>query len=78
MIPKEGSRPLGRHDGRREGSQNKDAAFKFIDFMLKAENGKWVVENIMYKVPNKAGMEAIDKAMLDDNIRTWPSRRPSF
>jgi len=41
-----------------------DGAAKFIDFVLKADNGKWVVENIMYKTPNKAGMEAIDKAML--------------
>ena len=32
--------------------------------MLNAENGKWVVENIMYKTPNKASMEAIDPAML--------------
>jgi spermidine/putrescine transport system substrate-binding protein len=32
--------------------------------VLNAENGKWVVENIMYKSPNKAGMAAIDPAML--------------
>ena len=32
---------------------------------ISADNGKWVVENIMYKTPNKAGMEAIDKSMLD-------------
>jgi spermidine/putrescine transport system substrate-binding protein len=31
---------------------------------LKADNGKWVVENIMYKTPNKAGMDAVDPAML--------------
>jgi spermidine/putrescine transport system substrate-binding protein len=32
--------------------------------VLNAENGKWVVENIMYKTPNKAGMESVDPAML--------------
>ena len=45
-----------------KASENKDAAHKFIDFVLNADNGKWVVENIMYKAPNKAGMEAVDKA----------------
>lgn len=47
-----------------KASKNPDGAAKFIDFVLKADNGKWVVENIMYKTPNKAGMEAIDPAML--------------
>ena len=37
---------------------------KFIDYILKADTGKWVVENIMYKTPNKAGMDAVDTAML--------------
>jgi spermidine/putrescine transport system substrate-binding protein len=46
-------------------SENKDAAHKFIDYVLNADNGKWVVENIMYKTPNKAGMEALDKSMLE-------------
>jgi spermidine/putrescine transport system substrate-binding protein len=48
-----------------KASEHKDAAHKFIDYILKADNGKWVVENIMYKTPNKAGMEAIDKSMLE-------------
>jgi spermidine/putrescine transport system substrate-binding protein len=47
-----------------KASANPDGAHKFIDFILNAENGKWVVENIMYKTPNKAGMDAIDKAMF--------------
>ena len=28
-------------------------------------NGKWVAENILYKVPNKAAMEAVDPALLE-------------
>jgi spermidine/putrescine transport system substrate-binding protein len=46
-------------------SENKDAAHKFIDYVLNADNGKWVVENIMYKTPNKSGMESIDKSMFE-------------
>jgi spermidine/putrescine transport system substrate-binding protein len=47
-----------------KAAKNPEGAAKFIDFLLSAENGKWVVENIMYKTPNKAGMEALDPAML--------------
>ncbi len=64
VIPREGSDLWVDTMVVVEGSKNKDAAYKFIDYILKADNGKWVVENIMYKTPNKAGMEAIDKAML--------------
>jgi spermidine/putrescine transport system substrate-binding protein len=65
VVPKEGSDLWVDTMVLVEGSRNKDAAYKFIDYILKADNGKWVVENIMYKSPNKAGMEAIDKAMLE-------------
>ena len=61
VIPKEGSDLWVDTMVVVESSQNKDAAHKFIDYILKADTGKWVVENIMYKTPNKAGMEAIDK-----------------
>ena len=65
VIPKEGSDLWVDTMVITKASRNKDAAAKFIDFLLKADNGKWVVENIMYKTPNKAGMEAVDKAMLE-------------
>ncbi len=64
VIPKEGSDLWVDAIVITKSSQNVEAAHKFIDFVLNAENGKWVVENIMYKSPNKAGMEAIDPAML--------------
>jgi spermidine/putrescine transport system substrate-binding protein len=64
VIPKEGSDLWVDAIVITKASRNQEAAHKFIDFVLNAENGKWVVENIMYKTPNKAGMEAIDKAML--------------
>ena len=65
VIPKEGSDLWVDTMVVTKTSQNKDAAHKFIDYVLNADNGKWVVENIMYKTPNKAGMEAIDKSMLE-------------
>lgn len=65
VVPKEGSDLWVDTMVMVEGSKNKDAAYKFLDYILKADTGKWVVENIMYKTPNKAGMEAIDKTMLE-------------
>ncbi len=64
VVPREGSDLWVDTMVIAKASKNPDAAAKFINFVLSAENGKWVVENIMYKTPNKAGMEAIDKAML--------------
>ncbi|MGE3829818.1 MAG: spermidine/putrescine ABC transporter substrate-binding protein [Parvibaculaceae bacterium] len=64
VIPKEGSDLWVDTMVVVESSPNKDAAYKFIDYILKPDTGKWVVENIMYKTPNKAGMDAVDPAML--------------
>jgi len=64
MVPKEGSDLWVDTMVVVESSPNKEAAQKFIDYVLKADTGKWVVENIMYKTPNKAGMDAVDPAML--------------
>lgn len=47
-----------------KASQNKDGAFKFINYILDAGNHKWAAENILYKVPNKPAMEALDPALL--------------
>ena len=65
IVPKEGSDLWVDTMVITSASENKDAAHKFIDYVLNADNGKWVVENIMYKTPNKAGMESIDKSMLE-------------
>jgi spermidine/putrescine transport system substrate-binding protein len=50
-------------------SENTDAAHKFIDFVLDPENGAWVASNILYKVPSKAAMDAVDPALLE----TYPN-----
>ena len=59
MIPKEGSDLWVDTMVVMKASENKDAAFKFINFMLDAKNHAWVGENIHYKVPNKAAMESL-------------------
>jgi spermidine/putrescine transport system substrate-binding protein len=65
VVPKEGSDLWVDTMVITKAAKNPDGAAKFIDFVTNAENGKWMVENIMYKSPNKAGMEAIDKTMLE-------------
>jgi spermidine/putrescine transport system substrate-binding protein len=50
-------------------SENKDAAMAFINYILKPEVHRSVAELTMYKVPNKAAMEALDPAL----IKQFPS-----
>ena len=46
------------------GSDNKDAAYAFVNYILDAENHRWAAENILYKVPNQAAMEALSPDLL--------------
>jgi spermidine/putrescine transport system substrate-binding protein len=46
-------------------SENKEAAHAFINYILDPEVHTWVVENILYKVPNQAAMEAVDPALIE-------------
>ncbi|MCY4462751.1 MAG: spermidine/putrescine ABC transporter substrate-binding protein [Albidovulum sp.] len=48
-----------------EASENKDAAFAFINFILDADNHQWAAENILYKVPNKAAMDALPPELIE-------------
>ena len=56
-----------------KSSENKDAAFQFINFMLDAKNHAWAAQNIDYKVPNKPAMESLP-ADLPPSSRTWGCR----
>jgi spermidine/putrescine transport system substrate-binding protein len=47
------------------GSQNKDAAYEFVNWMLDASHHRWAAENILYKVPNAPAMDALDPALLE-------------
>lgn len=56
-------------------SENKDAAHAFIDYVLRPEVHAWVVENILYKVPNQKAMEAVDPALFETypNLKMTPA-----
>ena len=69
VIPKEGSDLWVDTMVVLAASENQDAAHKFIDYVLRADTGKWVAENILYKVPNKAAMDALDPSLL----QTYPN-----
>ncbi len=65
IIPKEGTDLWVDTMVVTEASENKEAAHRFINYVLGAETGKWVAENILYKVPNKVAMESLDKALFE-------------
>jgi spermidine/putrescine transport system substrate-binding protein len=69
MIPKEGSDLWVDTMVIMKNAKSKDAAHAFVNFVLEAGSGKWVAENILYKVPNKAAMESLDKALIE----TYPN-----
>ena len=52
-----------------KNSENKDAAYEFVNFILDAKNHGWAAENILYKVPNEPAMSALSA----DLIATFPN-----
>ncbi|UWQ92416.1 spermidine/putrescine ABC transporter substrate-binding protein [Aliisedimentitalea scapharcae] len=52
-----------------KNSENKDAAYAFVDFILDAKNHGWAAENILYKVPNEPAMSALSA----DFIASFPN-----
>ncbi|RXZ47117.1 polyamine ABC transporter substrate-binding protein [Agromyces binzhouensis] len=48
-----------------KSSENKEAAMAFINYILDPEVQTWVVENILYKVPNQVAMEALDPTLIE-------------
>ncbi len=47
-----------------KASENKDAAYAFVNYVLDAENHRWAAENILYKVPNKPAMEGVSPDLI--------------
>ena len=66
VVPKEGSDLWADTMVVLKTSKNKEAAHAFINYILDAKTHGWVVENILYKVPNKAAMDAAAPALLPD------------
>lgn len=52
-----------------KSSKNKEAAHAFINYILDPKVHGWVAENILYKIPNKAAMDALDPKLLE----TYPA-----
>jgi spermidine/putrescine transport system substrate-binding protein len=64
VIPKEGSDLWVDTMVVTAASENKEAAHKFIDYVLSKDTGTWVASNILYKVPNKSAMDSLDPALV--------------
>ncbi len=59
VIPEEGSDLWVDTMVILKNSQNKEAAYDFVNFILEPANHGWAAENILYKVPNQPAMEAL-------------------
>jgi spermidine/putrescine transport system substrate-binding protein len=51
-----------------KSSQNKDLAYKFIDFLLDAENAKRNAEYTQYPTPNQAAYSMLDKEATSNRL----------
>ena len=80
VVPKEGSDLWVDTIVVLKNSEHKDAAMKFINFILDTKNHAWAAENILYKVPNKAAMESLDKALFEQypNMAMTPASLASI
>jgi spermidine/putrescine transport system substrate-binding protein len=56
-----------------KGAADVDAAYKFIDFMLRAESAKAAIEDLGYTAPNLAGQALLDEK-LRNNKMVFPSK----
>jgi spermidine/putrescine transport system substrate-binding protein len=65
VVPSEGSDLWSDTMVVLESSQNKAAAYAFIDYILRPEVGKSVVDLTLYKVPSPAAMALVDQETMD-------------
>jgi spermidine/putrescine transport system substrate-binding protein len=80
MIPKEGSDLWVDTMVILSASENKDAAYAFVNYILDADNHRWAAENILYKVPNEAAMVGVDAALIESfpNMGMAPAEMLQF
>lgn len=69
VVPKEGSDLWTDTMVILKSSKNKEAAHAFVNYILDADTHAWVVENILYKVPNKAAMDKVGGELA----KTYPN-----
>ena len=65
VVPKEGSDMWVDTMVVMAASQNREGAYAFINYVLRADVHKWAAENILYKVPNQKAMESLDKSLFE-------------
>jgi spermidine/putrescine transport system substrate-binding protein len=65
VVPEEGSDLWTDTMVVLKSSENKEAAHAFINWVLAAENHQSVAELVLYKVPNRAAMEGLDPALVE-------------
>lgn len=65
VIPDEGSDLWADTMVILKNSEQKDAAYDFVNFVLDPENHGWAAENILYKVPNKQAMEGLAGELIE-------------
>lgn len=65
IIPKEGSDLWVDTMVILKASENKVAAYDFVNYILDADNHRWAAENILYKVPNEVAMAGVDASLIE-------------
>jgi spermidine/putrescine transport system substrate-binding protein len=65
VVPKEGSDMWVDAMVVMAASENKEAAFAFINYVLQPDVHRWAAENILYKVPNEKAMAALDASLFE-------------
>lgn len=74
VVPEEGSDLWSDGIAVLKSSENKEAAYAFIDTILDAKTHAWVEENILYNIPNEAALAEIP-AELTEQYDLLGSRR---
>ncbi len=63
-----------RQYGNSKTAQNKEGAYKFMNFLLDAKNNKQNTEFVGYATPNKAARQLLPKEVKDDH-RFYPTKK---
>ncbi|EES40636.1 hypothetical protein HMPREF0793_1766 [Staphylococcus caprae M23864:W1] len=74
VIPKEGSNLWFDNMVIPKTAQNKEGAYKFMNFLLDAKNNKQNTEWVGYATPNKAARNQLPKDVRDDD-RFYPTKK---
>ncbi|HOV16572.1 MAG TPA: spermidine/putrescine ABC transporter substrate-binding protein [Candidatus Cloacimonadota bacterium] len=68
LLPKEGASLWIDNIVIPKSAEHKELAYKFIDFMLDAENGKINAEYVQYATPNQASLELLSEQIRNNEM----------